>query len=192
MIRPAFANLIRNYRSHPAILAVPSVLFYNDTLIPEAFNLGSLQSWSGWKRQGWPVMLACNVGYDEIEQDGGGWYNLSEARKACDYAVSLLQSGPINQEDICIISPFSAQVRMIIPAWRDGILLNAEQRRISKLTVIQVRLLRKMIRAQPYSLWQVNIGPMEAFQGLESRVVIVRISHSQSQRATSVRFSTDD
>lgn len=40
--------------------------------------------------------------------------------------------------------------------------------------VAQVRLLRNMIRAQPYGLWKVNIGPMEAFQGLESRVVIVR------------------
>lgn len=112
ILRPPFANLIRNYRSHPAILAIPSALFYNDTLIPEASDVDSLQSWDRWKRQRWPVIFAYNAGSDEIERDGGGWYNVSEAREACGYAVSLLQSGLIQQEDICIMSPYSAQVRV--------------------------------------------------------------------------------
>ena len=45
MLRPAFVNLTRNYRSHPAILAVPSTLFYADTLIPEASDTDELESW---------------------------------------------------------------------------------------------------------------------------------------------------
>ncbi|KAL2358548.1 P-loop containing nucleoside triphosphate hydrolase protein [Cryomyces antarcticus] len=145
IIRPPFSNLVRNYRSHPSILAVPNVLFYNDTLIPEATGTDSLKTWTGWKGRRWPVLFACHDGLDEVECHGGGWYNHQEARVACSYASSLVRSGLIRQDDIIIMSPF----------------------------VAQVRLLRQMIRAKPYDLWEVNIGPMEAFQGLESRFVIL-------------------
>lgn len=147
MLRPAFANLRRNYRSHPAILAVPSTLFYNDTLIPEATDIESLHSWSGWRGRRWPVLFSCNGGIDKCEDvqaaGGGGWYNVREAKKAVAYATALLSSGLIAaQHEICIMAPFDTQVR----------------------------LLRAMAREQ--NLWGVNIGPVEAFQGLESRVVI--------------------
>ncbi len=144
-IQPPFATLIRNYRSHPSILAVPSALFYADTLIPEAPSTSPLSPWPGWLGRGWPVLFACNAGADEIEQEAGGWYNVSEALKACSYARSLVQTSLIAQEDICIMSPFRAQVN----------------------------LLRQMMRKEPFGMYGVNIGPMEAFQGLESRVVIV-------------------
>ncbi|KAF2493168.1 P-loop containing nucleoside triphosphate hydrolase protein [Lophium mytilinum] len=143
--RPSFTNLTRNYRSHPSILATPSSLFYHDTLIPEATDTDSLLSWNGWRGRKWPVLFAYNSCLDEVEQDGGGWYNTLEARMACDYALELLKTGMVLQQDICIMSPFNAQVRR----------------------------LRALIRQPPYQLWDVNIGPAEAFQGLESRVVIL-------------------
>ncbi|MCJ1466489.1 hypothetical protein MMC07_005108 [Pseudocyphellaria aurata] len=146
-LHPAFANLTRNYRSHPAILAVSSALFYNNTLIPEATGIDSLQSWPAWQGKCWPVLFACNAGVDTCEDvqttSRGGWYNLREAKKAIAYAVYLISSGLIaTQSDICIIAPFDTQVR----------------------------LLRTIARAN--QLWGVNIGPVEAFQGLESRFVI--------------------
>lgn len=141
--RPAFANLIRNYRSHPAILATPSSIFYYDTLEPEAKDPDSLMSWSGWKRSGWPVLFTNNSFPDEIEQDGGGWYNIHEAKIACSYARSILATGLVQPQEICIMSPFQAQVRVI----------------------------RKFARES--SMSGVNIGPLEAFQGLESRLVIL-------------------
>jgi len=147
IIRAPFANLIRNYRSHPAILAVPSSLFYHDTLIPEATDADSLLWWPGWQGRRWPVLFACNTSLDEIERDGGGWYNPLEAGMACDYALALFRNAGIAQKDICIMSPFSAQVKA----------------------------LRSKIRQPPYSLWEVNIGPTEAYQGLESRIVIVSL-----------------
>ena len=143
ILRPAFANLIRNYRSHPAILATPSFLFYNDTLEPEATSIDSLLSWPGWKRDGWPVLFTNNSFQDEIEQDGGGWYNIVEAKMACRYAKSFLDNGLVQPQEICIMSPFQAQVKVVRRFAREG------------------------------SMSGVNIGPLEAFQGLESRLVII-------------------
>ncbi|KAI9813245.1 MAG: hypothetical protein M1827_004187 [Pycnora praestabilis] len=153
MLRPPFTNLVRNYRSHPAILAIPNALFYYDSLVPEATETNRMEDWEGWKGRRWPVLFTCNGGDDEIEQDGGGWYNVREVQKACNYAQSLVNSNLIEQRDICIMSPFRAQVN----------------------------LLRRTIRAQPYGLYDVNIGPMEAFQGLESRVVIVCTTRTRSR-----------
>ena len=147
ILRPPFVHLTRNYRSHPAILAVPSSLFYDNTLIPEASRTGSLQYWPGWRGRCWPVLFACNSGIDRCEDirgAGGGWYNMREAEKAISYAQDLLAHGLISaQSDVCIMSPFQAQVT----------------------------LLRKMARQR--QLRYVNVGPMEAFQGLESRFVIL-------------------
>lgn len=143
ILRPAFANLIRNYRSHPAILVIPSSLFYNDTLEPIATNTDALLPWRGWKHASMPVLFINNQSPDEIEQDGGGWYNINEAKTACQLAKSFLQSNLVQPPEICIMSPFQAQVRI----------------------------LRKFARKSGMS--GVNIGPLEAFQGLESRLVIL-------------------
>ena len=147
MIQPPFTNLIRNYRSHPAILSVPSSLFYANTLIPEASQTETLLPWTGWQGRRWPVLFACNAGIDDCEDvrgAGRGWYNMQGARKAITYAQSLLaQQLILNPSEICIMSPFQ----------------------------VQVSLLRNLARQA--RLHDLNIGPMEAFQGLESRFVIL-------------------
>lgn len=160
-LHPSFADLTRNYRSHPAILAVSSALFYNESLIPEATDIDSLQSWPAWRGRGWPVLFACNAGVDICEDVqatiGGGWYNPREAKKAIAYVIYLISSGLITmQSDICIMAPFETQVR----------------------------LLRTIARAN--QLWGVNIGPVEAFQGLESRFVIFCTTRTRT------RFVKDD
>ncbi|KAL8801273.1 MAG: hypothetical protein Q9182_004580 [Xanthomendoza sp. 2 TL-2023] len=155
MLRPPFVNLLRNYRSHPAILAIPSTLFYADTLIPEASDTDELEAWAGWFGRRWPVLFTCNGGVDEcedIETVAGGWYNVQEAQKAISYAENLLESEAIDeQNEICIMSPFRAQVN----------------------------LLRKIARKA--GLWGLNIGPMDAFQGLESRFVIICTTRTRSR-----------
>lgn len=150
IIYPPFTLLFRNYRSHPAILSIPSSLFYNDTLIPEASTPSTpLQRLQLWRGRRWPVLFVPHNGPDELERDGGGWYNISEARTACDLAQRLVTEGRVQQSDICIMSPFAAQVKV----------------------------LRSLIRSNRYGvgsgLWYVNIGPLEAFQGLENRAVII-------------------
>ena len=156
-IQPPFINLVRNYRSHPAILAVPSSLFYHNTLIPEARNTGALETWHGWQGRGWPVLFACNNGTDDCEDvrtvGGAGWYNTREAQKAIYYAADILKAGKsqVLQSEICIMSPFRAQVN----------------------------LLRRLARG--CNLWDLNIGPMEAFQGLESRFVIICTTRARTR-----------
>lgn len=67
--RAAFTNLIRNYRSHPSILAIPSVLFYSDSLVPcatPAHPESPVPTWSEWRSSHkWPVLFACNTAPQE-------------------------------------------------------------------------------------------------------------------------------
>ena len=162
ILRPPFTNLIQNYRSHPAVLAVPSRLFYYDTLEaqadPQSTNI--LLSWSEWPRkrtnnkpcqQTWPILFRDNVGQDDLERDNGGWFNPVEAELACRYAKKLADSGLVPESQICIMTPFKAQVRRI----------------------------RKLARLPQFNLWDVNIGPTEAYQGLEYDVVILCVTRSR-------------
>ncbi|KAK3935627.1 P-loop containing nucleoside triphosphate hydrolase protein [Diplogelasinospora grovesii] len=155
ILRPAFTNLVQNYRSHPAILAVPSRLFYFDTLEaaadPEQTN--RLLRWPHWGGRGWPVLFHDNRSPDDLERDAGGWYNVGEAELACQYAAKLAASRLIPAPEICIMSPFKAQVRRI----------------------------REVIRSPAYSLWDVNVGPTEAFQGLEFGAVILCVTRSRQR-----------
>ncbi|KAK4628449.1 putative RNA helicase SDE3 [Fulvia fulva] len=111
ILRPPFTNLIRNYRSHPAILAIPSSLFYNDTLEPHAKNTDALLAWSGFEGRQMPVLFTDVRAPDECQLDGGGWYNEGEAEVALTTAQSFLSEGLLEQQEICIISPFRAQVK---------------------------------------------------------------------------------
>ncbi|KAF3048549.1 hypothetical protein E8E11_009493 [Didymella keratinophila] len=162
ILYPPFTNLIRNYRSHPSILSTPSSFFYHDTLIPEASTPNTpLQSSTLWRGRNWPVLYIPHTSPDDLVRDNGGWYKTSEARLACTLAETLVFSSNVKQEGICIMSPFAAQVK----------------------------LLRSMIRhetAGGRGLWDVNIGPVEAFQGLERGVVILCTTR------TRIRFVEED
>ncbi|KAK3400784.1 P-loop containing nucleoside triphosphate hydrolase protein [Sordaria brevicollis] len=165
ILRPPFTNLIRNYRSHPAILAMPSKLFYFDTLLPAAdfTDRNRLSQWSGWRSPNhWPILYHDNPSPDDLDLPSpdtstisGGWYNVGEAHLACSYALDLWRSGLVKQKEICIMSPFKAQVRLI----------------------------RRLIRGAEYNggkgLWEVNVGPTEAFQGLEFGVVVLCVTRSR-------------
>ncbi|CCC14440.1 hypothetical protein SMACR_09221 [Sordaria macrospora] len=168
ILRPPFTNLIRNYRSHPAILAMPSKLFYFDTLVAEADHAerNRLSSWTGWRGRRWPILYHDNPSPDDLEAPSpssgpsssssttGGWFNVGEAHLACQYALSLFRSGLVKQKEICIMSPFKAQVRLI----------------------------RSLIRSDQYGgMWEVNVGPTEAFQGLEHGVVILCVTRSRKR-----------
>ena len=155
MPRAAFTNLIRNYRSHPAILATPSALYYHDTLIPEFDKKSDLSDWPAWQPPyHWPVLFVQNDSVDAVDSvltgtgtgTGSGLvYNEGEAALALQHAQSLLAhfSRTLQAKDVMVMSPFRAQVTVLRQRFRDA------------------------------GLSDVNIGPLEAFQGLEARVVII-------------------
>ncbi|KAK0622560.1 P-loop containing nucleoside triphosphate hydrolase protein [Immersiella caudata] len=161
VLRPPFTNLIRNYRSHPAVLTMPSRLFYASTLVAEApiTSTFRLFNWLGWPRKPtspsdyYPLIFHDNLSPDDLESDGGGWFNPGEAEIACSYAKSLVSSGLVSEAEIAIMSPFKAQVRRI----------------------------RGLIRSEKYRLWGVNVGPTEAYQGLEYGVVILCVTRSRGR-----------
>ncbi|MCJ1403009.1 hypothetical protein MMC11_006231 [Xylographa trunciseda] len=152
-IRPPFATLFKNYRSHRAILAVPSALFYHDTLTAYAAPAPALASWPGWRGRRWPVLFVSNPSPDERTPHAHGWYNAGEAALACALAASFAAHG-VPQRDICIMSPFRAQVQ---------------------------RLRHTLRAATPAPLRDVSVGPTEAFQGLESRVVILCTTRARAR-----------
>jgi len=153
-LRPPFTNLIRNYRSHPAILAVPSALFYNDTLVPEASNTNYLEGWSGWKgRRGVPVKFCLNGGMDEWHEEGVSFYNLREIKIACNIAKDLVSSGLVAPHEVAIMAQFREQIRR----------------------------LRRALRSPVYNLRDVNVGPIESYQGSEHRFVIICTTRSRER-----------
>ncbi|KLJ10076.1 hypothetical protein EMPG_14514 [Blastomyces silverae] len=188
--RPAFTNLTRNYRSHTSILAMPSVLFYSDTLIPSATPAhpdGPVPSWPVWKApHRWPMLFACNTSPDDVEEilhspAGSGLFNQGEALKALQFVQSLLDHSnsltypsnattagtpttsttpmrPISQQEIAVITPFLTQVVHLRRLFRD------------------------------HNLHSVNIGPVEAFQGLETRFLIICTTRTRAE----MRFIEQD
>ncbi|KAK7207996.1 P-loop containing nucleoside triphosphate hydrolase protein [Myxozyma melibiosi] len=142
-LRPAFANLVRNYRSHPAILAMPSSLFYYDTLLPEATNVDSLCEWPRLPNRNLPVMFINNTGDDEMIEDGVSWYNTEEINLCCELVQDIITKGLVRPHEIAIAVPFREQIRRIR--------LSLRRKRLS----------------------EVNVGPIESYQGAEHRVVVV-------------------
>jgi hypothetical protein len=209
ILRPPFTNLIRNYRSHPAILTVPSVLFYADSLIAERNMLSDVvRTWPGWQeaddfggRRGvavanidprdagrgndrdghlscWPVLFVNNAGGDALEsilagRRAGGLFNDSEASVALRIVQSLLRHripGPPPERASGVLPS------MQVNGYVSEVMTNQDTIHPREIVVMspfraQVNCLRKAFRE--VGLYEVNVGPLEAFQGLESRIVIL-------------------
>lgn len=135
---------------------MPSAFYYNDTLIPEATDSSALEAWTGWKgSRGIPVKLIFNSGLDESHEEAISFYNLREVKLAVETVQSLLspKSWPADEDGKVAVPLLSHQIAVMSP-FRE-----------------QVKRLRKALRA--LDLNKVNVGPVEAYQGAEHRVVII-------------------
>lgn len=141
-----FTNLVKNYRSHPAILMPPSAIFYEDSLEPCAAN--GITSWSKLPNPQLPLIFIGHEHKEETVDERATWYNTGEIDCVMEIITSLLSeaessSPPLRPAHIGIMAPWREQV------WK----------------------LRERLRME--SLHDVDVGTIEDFQGRESRVVII-------------------
>ncbi|KAI8821341.1 putative helicase mov-10-B.1-like protein [Fimicolochytrium jonesii] len=110
--------LTRNYRSHPAIIDLPSKRFYNGILEASADVLEreSLCKWEGLPTKGFPIMFHAVQGKDEREGDSPSWFNRDEAAIVAKYISKLRDARGglgIDTSQIGVIAPYRKQVQRI-------------------------------------------------------------------------------
>jgi superfamily I DNA and/or RNA helicase len=153
-------RLRRNYRSHPALVMMPSVLFYSDRLIAAAdasktsCKIEISQLNVGKSASGSPVnfnlkfpFLFHNTdsedSYDLRENVGvASWRNVEEGEVIVKYVQQLVRLG-VDQLSIGIMATFRGQVQ----------------------------LLRQKLRMAGMSI--VNVGAVEDYQGMERAVILL-------------------
>jgi len=162
--------LFRNYRSHQAIIEVPSRMFYDraleqhgdETLINSCLSwemlpgssssaaaLGMAPYSSNSRARagggGFPILFWGCLGEHMHELDSPSFFNVVECGKVLEMVQALLGSKKVQvrMQDIAIISAFRKQVLK----------------------------LRALLRERGYGA--INVGQVEDFQGQETKVVII-------------------
>ncbi|CAL5397417.1 unnamed protein product [Camellia sinensis] len=145
-------KLVRNYRCHPAILHVPSKLFYRQKLLACKEDTSSLKSWlSLLPNKEFPVLFIGIQGCDEREGNDPSWFNRIGASKVVDIVKKLRGSEGLREEDIGVIAPYRQQV--------------------VKITKV----------LESFDMGSVKVGSVEQFQGQEREVIIVSTVRSTAK-----------
>jgi helicase MOV-10 len=110
-----FTKLLKNYRSHPAILKMPSERFYADELqaCADVCLRESLCNWEGLPTKGFPVLFHSIMGEDMREDRSPSFFNPQEVGAVAECVESLINAKGfrVKQKDIGVISPYRKQVR---------------------------------------------------------------------------------
>ncbi|KAJ1549596.1 Helicase MOV-10 [Cladochytrium tenue] len=140
----AVTRLVRNYRSHPKIMAISSSLFYDRELIAQADlqMRESLADIDMLPTKGFPVVLHAVAGKDEQEGDSPSWFNADEVAVVRKWVMALmaLKSKGVTGPQIGVITPYRRQVQK----------LEASLGRVG-----------------------VKVATVEEFQGQERRIIII-------------------
>ncbi|CAH1265716.1 MOV10L1 [Branchiostoma lanceolatum] len=137
-------KLVCNYRSHPALLKLPSQLFYHGDLftLADPSLTRQLEDWEGLPCKGCPIVFHGTEGEDMREGSSPSWFNPVEAVQVLRY-TQLLLGGSVKQADLGIITPYRKQVE-------------------------KLRLLLGSV-----GLDEVKVGSVEEFQGQERLIIII-------------------
>ena len=151
---PAFCvQLTHNYRSHPALLEVPNVLFYGGTLVPcaDAALTSPFCRWEGLTAAaratpgGFPLLFHGVEGEDTREGNSPSWFNAVEAAAVLSHVRSILDcpGTGARPSDVGVITPYHKQAQK----------------------------LRQLL--EKHGLRDVRVGFVEVFQGGERSAVVV-------------------
>ncbi|XP_066040646.1 RNA helicase Mov10l1 isoform X1 [Chamaea fasciata] len=146
-------KLTKNYRSHSALLALPSKLFYHKELevCADASVVTSLLNWGKLPRKGFPLIFHGIRGSETREGCSPSWFNPAEAVQVMMYCCQLARSeySAVSVADIGVIAPYRKQVE-------------------------KIRFLLRSI-----DLEDIKVGTVEEFQGQEYMVIILSTVRSQ-------------
>lgn len=161
-------KLIRNYRSHPAILEIPNELFYDRELeaFADEYQRNSYCHWEHLPKKGFPIIFHGVTGLDVRESSSPSFFNVAEVEVLMDYVKKLLQTqrkkghSTLTPRDIGIIAPYRKQVQKIR------------------------RALEKVEKEFDFlQLDGLKVGSVEEFQGQERRVILVSTVRSSPEYA---------
>lgn len=158
-------KLVRNYRCHPAILDLPSRLFYGGDLIAckEDNSSSIISKVDFFPNKEFPVLFVGIQGCDEREGNNPSWFNRIEASKVVDIINKLTSNADLSEADIGVITPYRQQVlkiKNVLETW---------------------------------GLPDVKVGSVEQFQGQEREVIIVStvrstVKHNEFDRTYCLGF----
>ncbi|XP_025937281.1 RNA helicase Mov10l1 [Apteryx rowi] len=140
-------KLVKNYRSHSALLTLPSKLFYHKELevCADAGVVTTLLHWGKLPRKGFPLIFHGIRGNETREGHSPSWFNPTEAVQVMRYCCHLTknENSAVPVIDIGVITPYRKQAE-------------------------KIRFLLRSI-----DLEDVKVGSVEEFQGQEYLVIIL-------------------
>ncbi|XP_023681367.1 putative helicase mov-10-B.1 isoform X2 [Paramormyrops kingsleyae] len=159
-------KLVKNYRSHPAILKIPNELFYDGELQVHADPIlrNSYCNWEHLLRRDFPVIFEGVTGKEQREQNSPSFFNVTEVEIIVQYLKKLFQTQAkkglqtLSPKDIGIIAPYRKQVQKIRKA------ITVTDRELSRLKDIE----------------DLKVGAVEEFQGQERKVIMISTVRSDT------------
>ncbi|XP_048355587.1 RNA helicase Mov10l1-like [Sphaerodactylus townsendi] len=140
-------KLVKNYRSHAALISLPSKLFYHKELevCADPSVINSLLGWVKLPRKGFPLIFHGVRGNEMREGHNPSWFNPTEAVQIIRYCCLLAKriSYTVSEADIGVITPYRKQVE-------------------------KIRLLLHSV-----DLKDIKVGSVEEFQGQEFLVILI-------------------
>ncbi|XP_068959071.1 RNA helicase Mov10l1 [Petaurus breviceps papuanus] len=155
-------KLVKNYRSHSALLSLPSKLFYYKELefCADTKVVNSFLGWDKLPKKGFPLVFHGIRGTETREGRSPSWFNPAEAVQVMRYCCLLTKHicSVVSVMDIGVITPYRKQVE-------------------------KIRVLLRNV-----DLMDIKVGSVEEFQGQEYLVIIISTVRSNEDKFEDDRF----